>query len=371
MIEGTLIIGAGAIGLSLGWRLLQRGEPVTILERGEAARQASWAATGLLSSVPEFGQQADTGYLLGRESLALYPEFASELEQASGVALDFRQDGALALAVSEEELHELRHYQEYLAGQNLPVAWLAREQVREREPAVVGSVWGALHRHRDCQIDARRLGAALKAVFLKSGGILQERCEVTEIRLAERGPPTVLAGGREWSARRLVLAAGSWSGLIPALADALGPLVRPVKGQVLALTMPRADFVRCPMRTPHIHITPKDDSRLFIGATVEEAGFNTDIVAGAVAELIRNAVRAVPGVAAMAIREMWCGFRPRSRDGVPIAGELEMPGLYLATGNFRHGILHTPAMARLMCELILDGRKPELLHLLAPARFFS
>ena len=179
----------------------------------------------------------------------------------------------------------------------------------------------------------------------------------------------VLAAGAEWRAKRLVLAAGSWSGLIPGLQSWLRPLVRPVKGQALALTMPSVDFLTHMIKTPDVYMAPKSDGRLVVGATVEEMGFNRDITAGAIYELLRGAWRAVPSVYELPLQETWCGFRPGSRDNAPILGETDVEGFYVATGHFRNGIINTPVTAKFMSELILDNSTPELLQRLSPSRF--
>ncbi|HKI99054.1 MAG TPA: FAD-dependent oxidoreductase, partial [bacterium] len=191
---------------------------------------------------------------------------------------------------------------------------------------------------------------------------------VDEVRLLDEGPPAVVAGGREWRHERLLLAAGSWSGLIPGLDGALRPWVRPVKGQILAIRAP-ADLIRHNIRTPDVYIVPRVDGRLVVGATVEEMGYNRDLTVGGVFELLRGAWRALPGVYEMPIEEIWCGFRPGSRDNAPILGETEIPGFFIATGHYRNGILNTPVTAHYMSEAILGGELPEFMAPFSPRRF--
>ena len=203
------------------------------------------------------------------------------------------------------------------------------------------------------------------------GGTLREHCEVSEVRLEDGRPPAIVAQGEEWRPARVVLAAGSWSGLIPGLDGWLRPLVRPVKGQILALRMPSPDFLVHMLKTPDVYMAPKSDGRLVIGATVEEMGFNRDFTAGAGYELLKGAWRAMPSVYELPIDEMWCGFRPGSRDNAPLLGETGVEGFYVATGHYRNGIVNTPITAKYMSELILDGKRPELLQKLSPGRFAS
>jgi glycine oxidase len=179
----------------------------------------------------------------------------------------------------------------------------------------------------------------------------------------------VRAGEREYTARRLVIAAGAWSGLLPGLPEAVRPPVRPVKGQALSLRSHQPEFLRHLVRTPRCYMGPKSDGRIVIGATVEEMGFNRDLTAGGMYELLRAAWEALPGVYELPIQEMWCGFRPGSRDNGPILGESRIPGVFVATGHFRNGILFAPVTAHYMSRLILEGDLPEALKPFSPLRF--
>jgi glycine oxidase len=69
------------------------------------------------------------------------------------------------------------------------------------------------------------------------------------------------------------------------------------------------------------------------------------------------------------ILEMWCGFRPGSRDNSPLLGESAIPGIFLATGHYRNGILFAPVTALAMSQVLVDGKIPELLQPFSPKRF--
>jgi glycine oxidase len=370
MDKGTLIIGGGVIGLAIGWKLRLGGEPVTLLERDETGRQASWAAAGMLGPTSEVHFQEDRNLQLGRESLDLYPDFARELEAFTGLEVGYRSEGSLSISLHADDTAELRHLFEYQQELHLPVRWLSGSEVQRMEPALSHNVVAGVFSPVDHSVDNRKLGQALRAAFIKAGGALHEHCPVEEVRLREDGPPSVRAGGREWRYEKLLLAAGSWSGLIPGLDGALRPWVRPVKGQILAIRA-TPDLLTHTVRTPDVYIVPRADGRLIVGATVEEMGFNTDLTVGGVLELLRGAWRAIPGVFELPIHEIWCGFRPGSRDNQPILGETEIPGFFIATGHFRNGILNTPVTAKAMSELILTGTTPEVIAPFSPRRFSS
>jgi glycine oxidase len=221
----------------------------------------------------------------------------------------------------------------------------------------------------DHQVDNRRLVPALKAAFLKAGGTLREHCPVERVHLEPGGPFALeLGGAGTQEARRLVLAAGSWSGLIPGLSEALRPLVRPVKGQMLCIQA-APDLLRHVVRTPDCYIVPRGDGRLIVGATVEEMGFDKQLTVGGCFELLRGAWRAIPGVYELPVAELWAGLRPGSRDNAPLLGETEIPGFFLATGHYRNGILNTPVTALWMSELILGAQPTPFQQRFSPRRF--
>jgi glycine oxidase len=135
--------------------------------------------------------------------------------------------------------------------------------------------------------------------------------------------------------------------------------VRPLKGQALALrTTPETGTLAHIVWTEQIHMAPKGDGRLIIGATVEERGFDDTITAGALYALLEGARRAFPSIEEMALDGVWTGWRPSSIDDAPILGATPVPGLAIATGHHRNGYLLAPATAFALEALIVDGTLP-------------
>jgi glycine oxidase len=117
------------------------------------------------------------------------------------------------------------------------------------------------------------------------------------------------------------------------------------------------------------YVVPRDDGRYVLGATMEERGFDTTITAGAIFELLRDAIELVPGIAELVIDELVAGLRPTTPDNAPVLGPGLMEGLLWATGHYRHGILLTPITAEILC-LALAGEEPhELAGPFGAARF--
>jgi glycine oxidase len=365
----TLIVGGGIVGLGIGWKLAQRGQAVTILERGAAGREASWAAAGLLAPATEVHYQEDRNLRLGLESMRLYPEFVAELEAYTGMCVDYRTEGAIAVAARADDAADMRALFEYQLELGLPVRWLSGEEARAMEPSLSPYITAGVFCPMDHHIDNRLLVDALKAAYVRSGGTLLEHTEVRRVVIENGSYQGVEASDQVFRSRRLLIAAGSWSGLLPGLPEAIRPPVRPVKGQLFSVRSPAPGFLTRFVRSPRLYIAPKSDGRIVMGATVEEMGFNRDVTAGALYSLLKEAWDHLPGVYELPILETWCGFRPGSRDNSPLLGESEIPGVFFATGHYRNGILFAPVTSHAMSQLLLDGKVPELLQPFSPKRF--
>jgi glycine oxidase len=364
------IIGAGAIGLALGWRLAAAGCRVEIYERGRAGQGASWAAAGMLAA----GLEAEPGeqrlLALNLASQALWPAFRDQLAAATGRPIGYRTEGTLQVALTRDDAARLRSQQDFQHGLGLQPRWLSGLEAREIEPHLRPGVVAGLLSARDHQVDNRLLVGALKVAFLGAGGRLHEQAAVTAIDLRQGRAQGVVVDEQPRPADVVVLAAGAWSAGLPGAPQALFGLIRPVKGQMLALRMdPAAALLRHVLWAPNVYLVPRADGRLLIGATVEEAGFDDRLTAGGVLALLEAAWRVLPAIENLPIDELWTGFRPGSRDDAPILGPCAIDGLILATGHHRNGILLTPLTADGLAGLILTGRLAEPLPAFTLARF--
>jgi len=370
----VVIIGAGVVGLGIGWQLAGRAS-VTILDRGKAGGGASDAAAGMLAACCEAEPGEEALVALGRESQARWPAFATELFQASGVDVDLRQEGTLVLALTADDQAEIAHRLEFQRQLDLPLEWLPAAQTRAREPRLAGKIAGALFSPQDHQVDNRKLTKALRIAAEGAGVKILEHRPVKEIVVqGGRAKGVKLDDGTIAAADTVVLAAGAWSRGIGGLPPDRRPPVRPVKGQMLALRMdPSAPLLSHVLWAPGAYLVPRRDGRLIIGATAEEKGFDASVTAGGLLTLLEAAWRAVPAVEELPVEEIWVGHRPGSRDDAPILGRGPLEGLFYATGHYRNGILLAPVTADAMARLILDdvvepAIKPFGLERFLPAR---
>jgi len=363
----VIIIGGGIIGLGIGWQLAKNKVDVKIYDKGLAGRGASWAAAGMLSALAEVNMQEKDLLQLGLMSSELYPEWVEELETDSGISVGFQNEGTLIVALDYDDTEELRHHFELQKSFGLPVEWLNGSEAKNIEPSLSPRIVSAISCDSDLQVDNRLMVEALRYAFQKFGGDLYENIRVDKIEIQNGKAIGIWIGDEMVKADRIVVSAGCWSPLINGIPDMLP--VRPVKGQMLALKMEDPPIIRKVIHAPDAYLVPKGDGRLLIGATSEEQGFDLQITAGGIFDLLRGAWETLPGIYDFPIVETWVGLRPGSRDNAPILGTTEVENLILATGHFRKGILLVAVTSREICSLIITGQTSDVITAFTPARF--
>ncbi|MFB7196621.1 glycine oxidase ThiO [Streptomyces sp. NPDC001939] len=372
----VLVVGGGIIGLVTAWRAAQRGLRTAVVDP-EPGGGAAQVAAGMLAAVTElhYGEAEQTLLGLNVESARRYPAFAAELSEATGLDLGYRACGTLAVALDSDDRAHLRELHALQHKSGLDSEWLSGRECRRLEPMLAPSVRGGLRVDGDHQIDPRRLAKALVAACELAGVQFHRQWaeRLAVVRDAARG--VVLADGTGLDADQVVLAGGSLSGRLAGVPDDVLPPVRPVKGQVLRLAVPKvyAPFlsrtVRAVVRGGNLYLVPRVNGELVVGATSEELGWDTTVTAGGVYELLRDAHELMPGITELPLTETRAGLRPCSPDNAPILGPTALPGLLLATGHYRNGVLLTPVTGDSMAHVLATGELPEVARPFTPRRF--
>ena len=252
------IIGAGVSGLGIGWRLASAGCRVEVFDRGVAGQGATWAAAGMLAAGVETEPGEERLLELNRWSQELWPDFASQVETASGQTIGYRDEGTLVVALNRDDAARLRFSFEFQTKLGIELHWLTGSEARRREPYLLPSTAAGVYSPRDHQVDNRALAEALKAAYLKVGGILHENAPVTALDVAAGRVRGLVLEDRAVPAELVVLAAGAWSRELKGLPEAARPPVRPVKGQMLALAMdPAAPLLSHVLWAPGIYLVPR------------------------------------------------------------------------------------------------------------------
>ena len=380
MLPDLLIIGGGAIGLSIADCALRNGLRATVLDKSAPGREASWAGAGMITCRPRPRQHQRSGvpdyHDLTLLSAKAYPQWAQRLEAETGIAIGYRVCGALELlpverpsvAVSSGQPDREADIASVLAGaaeRGIAVRRLTRAELKSRETSLaVEALSGALEFPSEAQVRNPWLVRALIASIEKRGGVLKPDATVADILLDSQNVKVIgvqLASGERIEAANTVVCAGAWSAGFPVL-NRLAPAVQkihPVRGQLLCYN---ADpKLAAHLLTCHRHyIVPRGDGVILGGATHERAGFEKAVTPEGYAELTAFGHGLLPALRQLEPIHRWAGLRPGLQGRHPLLGPVQgAKGLFLACGHYRNGLTLAPATAELLVDVIL-GRKPKL-----------
>ena len=346
------IIGGGVMGCASALELARRGADVVVLERAVPGAEASRAAAGILGAQVEShgpGPLVAT-FVRAREEYAAWTE---ALREASGIDVGFRRSGVLRVGRSADEAASLARDVAWNLEAGLRAELLDGPGARKVEPELAADVEAAAWFPDDAQVDPPALLRALVAacgragVTFRAGATVQrllvegDRCRGVEL---EDGP---------LEAGATVLAAGSWSSLVPGVPRAV-PHVRPARGQMVLLDErpPRARVI---VFGKGAYVVPRGDGRVLCGSTLEFVGFRREVTAGGVHAILGGAIAVMPSLAAAQLAGTWNNFRPHV-EGPPMMGSSPLPGLFLATGHHRNGILLAKVTGDAVADSVMGSR---------------
>ncbi|MEO7794995.1 MAG: glycine oxidase ThiO [Thermoanaerobaculia bacterium] len=358
MSTDIVVIGAGIHGCATALRLAQAGARVTVLERSVPGAEASSAAAGILSPGVE-AQHGGPLLALAQDSLRRWPGFAAELTAATGIDLSWSAKGTLRVVFDDAGAAAWQADLPRLVGLGVAAEWLDSAALRSLEPALGATARGGYLFRDEASVDPKPLLRALAAAA-EAAGVRFLRGVVQRIAIAGGRVEGVDHVSGRLSAGAVLLAAGSWAGLVEGSGLPTGA-VRPVRGQMVVLeplsaAPPR--FARV-VFSPRGYLVPRPDGRILCGSTMEEAGFEKAVTAEGLLAILAMAVEVSPRLAAARYLESWSNFRPATVDGLPILGPGAIPGLFYSTGHYRHGILLAPASADLVAASLL-GERPTI-----------
>jgi glycine oxidase len=360
----VVVVGAGVIGMSVAWKAAAAGLSVIVCDP-EPGRAASWAAAGMLAPVTEASLVEAPSTSLRVASARMWPEFAAMLREESGIDVGFRDEGTLAIAFDDDDHRHLEELARVHRLLELDSEWLDARACRGLEPALSPRIRGGLRVAGDWQVDNRALVTALIAAMTTSGVEVRRTGVRTLCGDEHKITGAELDDGSVISASSVVVAAGPWSPTIAGVPEVARPPVRPVKGDIIrVLGRPEdpvlSQAIRAGVRGKDVYLVPRRSGEIVIGASVEEAGFSTAVRAGAVFDLLQAAIAVVPEVAELELVEAIARLRPASPDNLPILGATAVPGLVLATGHHRNGVLLTPITAEAVTAVLCGNELPAL-----------
>lgn len=361
----VVVIGAGVIGSAVAYELARRGAAVTVVDPRPIGGGATQASAGMLvpyHEAPERGPFLE----LAERSLALYDEFIDRLAEDSGGRVEYARTGTLEVALDDTAADELKARGAALGGAGIACGWVDARQARTLEPRLAADVTAGLMIGAHGFVAQEAMTDALARAAVRNGAACLRR-GVRRVSRADRALAVDTDEGTI-DADRVVVAAGSWSGQLRIDGDGALP-IRPVRGQLLRLDWPHPPLARI-VWGPRCYLVPRSDRTLLVGATVEEVGFDERATVAGVRDLMDAACELIPDAWRAGFGAVRVGLRPATPDGLPIIGRSSSnPAVVYATGHYRNGVLLAPVTARLVADLVLDGRQDPILEAFSPARF--
>ncbi|HEV2107667.1 MAG TPA: FAD-dependent oxidoreductase [Thermomicrobiales bacterium] len=369
-----IVIGGGLVGWSAAYRLVRAGHAVTVIDRADEG-QATAAGAGIISPGTNI-RMVEAALPLSHAAVAHYPVLIDQLATDGETETGYATAGVLFVATSDAELARLPEVKEFAENRLAAGARNIEEVItvdsrgaRELFPALA-DIPGAVYMPGAARVNGRLMRDALQRATLKRGArFIQGSAGLVR---AGDGVSGVCVDGQEHRAHQVLIAGGAWTN---ALSESLGvPLpIYPQRGQILHLDMPGVPTAEWPIIQgfdDHYLLT-FPTNRVVVGATREDdSGFDYRVTAGGVHQELSEALRVAPGLAGATLQEIRVGFRPASRDKIPVLGRV--PGIenaYVATGHGPSGLQLGPVSGAAVADL-LQGKQPEIdLRPFSPERF--
>ncbi len=347
-----LIIGGGVIGLLLARELADSGAKVTVIERGECCREASWAGGGIVSPLYPWRYKPEVT-ALASWAQDFYPQLAAELLRDTGIDSELQKSGLLMLQAEDSDAAL-----QWARETRRPMQAVAEEFIYKKEARLAANFTAGLWMNDVCNIRNPRLGKALVVKLRDMPDVqLREHCEllsinqnadkIQSVEVLEKGDVVKL------QAQKYVVSAGAWSGVLLAGLGVELP-VEPVKGQML-LYRSQENLLQSIVLYRGRYLIPRRDGYILVGSTLEKCEFDKSSIAEALSSLRESAVGMLPELALLDPIQQWAGLRPGAPDGVPFIGRVKgFDNLFVNAGHYRNGLVLAPASARLLADLLLQ-----------------
>lgn len=351
-----LVVGGGMVGSAVALGIADRGATVILLDEGDDALRAARGNFGLVWYQGK-GRGMKRYQEWSLESTRVWPAFADDLLNRTGIDVSYKQTGGFVFCLSENAFEERSKNIEQLRREALPRVYdcemLDRRQIQDMLPEIrLGdTIIGGSYSPRDGHVNPLALLTAMHVGFKNAGGHYYAGCPVIKIRHTGNrfisSTPT-----KTFASEKLILAAGNNTVRLAAMIGMTVP-VRPQKGQLLI-----TERARPVLRIPSHQIRQTSDGSFQLGYSQEEAGFDTRISSGVIQDIASTASKIFPILAGLRIVRSWAALRVMTPDGMPIYDESPaFPDAFVIA--LHSGVTLAALHATRVAEWILKKKEPE------------
>lgn len=356
-IADVIIIGAGVIGCSIAFHLAKLGcSDIIVLEKDDIGSGSTGKCAGGIRQ--QFSTEANIR--LSIESVKFFERFESE----TGYPADFRQNGYLMLATTEEAAAAFRDNVALQRKLGVNVTLLSAQEIKGLVPHLyTDDVLTASYCPSDGYADPYSVVQGFAHAARNMGVKFCRETEVTGIvEKAHRWEIHTTQGN--FHSPTLVIAAGVYSGIVGRMVGLKIPL-HPSRRQ-LFVTAPCQQIPRNSPLVVDFHTGfwfRREGLCLIFGMRnpEEPEGFDTTVDWSFLPAIGMVAQKRLPLLNELSITAAQAGLHDDTPDSNAIIDKIpDAEGLYLACGFSGHGFMHSPAVGRIMADLITGNTVPEL-----------
>ncbi len=396
------VIGGGVVGVCCAYFLAKRGAQVTLLERGELGRGASFGNAGAIAPghgpmnrpgrvrqairslftplsplyvaprpdlrlarwLVEFARHCTASHVeyglralapLGRATIQLYEQLVRE----EGLECQYRRNGYYEVYRTDPGIAAAHHEVESMHRFGFDAEFLTGPALREREPALKAGVLGGAFLSQAATVNPHRFVLELAERAERRGAVIRTNTCVERIIAANgRMLGVQTAAGERIEIDAVVVAAGAYSHRLTKQLGVPLPL-QAAKGYHQDRVPERGKTPKlqetCMLGEASVFCTPMDGFVRFAG-TLEFSGINSRMRRSRLEQLTRAASGYLDGMAQAGAQSEWCGLRPCLSDGLPAVGPVPgVRGAFVATGHAMLGLTLGPVTGMIVTDLALDG----------------
>jgi sarcosine oxidase subunit beta len=348
-----VIIGGGVIGVSIAYYLaLKKPGKIILLEKGQLGEGSTGRCVGGIRL--QFSTEINIRFSL--ESMKTFEHFEEEF----GVDPEFRRIGYLFLGTTPQEMEVFKENVKLQHTFGIPLELLGSQEIGKRWPYLrVDDLLGGTFCSRDGYAGPSEVLTGFTKGARREGAKIYEMTEVLGISLKGDRVCGIRTKEGEISCHVVVNSAGPYASTVGDMAGVRIP-VKPLRRQIFVTAPFRLSDQTIPL-TIDFHrgwyFRREVDGFLLSGSLDVEPSFRTNVDYEAMAEASENAVYRVPALEKARIARGWAGLYEISPDNHAILGRVpEVNGFIVANGFSGHGFQHSPAVGRVIAELIVDGK---------------
>lgn len=363
-----VVIGGGIMGAAIAYYGSKAGLEITVLEKSELASGTSSKCDGNILAIDK-----DPGF--DSQMSVKSQELVHQLDKDLELSFEYRNPGSILVCENDVEMEAANQWVSKQVEAGLSFKMLDRQDLRNESKYFADDLYGGLECKTDSTVNPYMMTFSMFHNAEKQGAVIHKNTEVTNMKREASGEFTLETTKGQFTAKRVVNAAGVWAPLIGKMLDLDIPIV-PRKGQLIVASRQQPVGLRKVMEFGYLIskfggertvdpltekygvalvFEPTEAQNFLIGSSREFVGFNTKVDYKVIRQIAKRALRFYPQMADMTVIRTYAGLRPWTEDHLPIISRVDhIPGYYIAAGHEGDGISLAAVTGKLIEEMLSD-----------------